>query len=56
MVDIDKGRKERYQVDPSTIVGRDLKLIKESVGVVAVVDGALSYGRCSQKDNLPFNG
>lgn len=41
----DAGRQERYeQVDPTEIVSRDILLIQQCDGIVAVVDGALSYG------------
>lgn len=41
---IDLGRSERYKEDPNEIVERDLNAIKDSRGVVAIVDGSLSYG------------
>ena len=44
VIDIDAGRTKRYEVDPAAIVIGDLKQISKSQGVVAVVDGSLSYG------------
>lgn len=44
VLDIDAGRMERYEVSPVLIVERDLKLIGESDGVIAIIDGSLSYG------------
>lgn len=43
--EIDSGRADRYEkLVPTTLVERDLKLINKSQGIVAIVDGALSYG------------
>ena len=43
--DLDAGGVGRYdQLDPDTLVVRDLGAIRDSDGMVAIVDGALSYG------------
>ena len=44
ILDIDAGRKDRYSVDPDTIVNHDVGLIKKSDGVMAIVDGSTSIG------------
>ena len=44
VVEIDAGRKERYDADSQKIVRNDLELIRGSEGIVAIVDGALSFG------------
>lgn len=44
IVAIDANRTDRYQVDPAAIVRGDLTLIRKSKGIVAIIDGALSYG------------
>jgi len=42
---IDEGREGRYEkLDPAEVVFRDLKAIKNSDGVIAYVNGDLSYG------------
>lgn len=41
----DAGRQERYHnIDPNEIVSRDVGIIHECDGIVAIVDGSLSYG------------
>jgi len=42
--EIDKTRRERYEIPAASIVKRDLDLIKEADGVVAFITGDLSYG------------
>lgn len=44
IMDIDMGRKERYSVDPKDIVLPDCEAISEADGIVAIIDGSLSYG------------
>jgi nucleoside 2-deoxyribosyltransferase len=44
VTEIDAGRRKRYEGDPSKIVVGDLEQISKSKGIVAVVDGSLSYG------------
>ncbi|MCE5185044.1 MAG: nucleoside 2-deoxyribosyltransferase [Planctomycetaceae bacterium] len=41
---IDAGKRERYHGDPASIVLRDLEALASCDGVVAFVDGNLSYG------------
>jgi nucleoside 2-deoxyribosyltransferase len=42
---IDEGRHERYErLDPANIVKRDLDAIDDADGVIAFVDGSVSYG------------
>ena len=42
--DIDSGRRGRYEIDPPTIVHRDFANLAASDGVLAIIDGAISYG------------
>ena len=43
--EIDSGRADRYEkLDPTKLVERDLDAIRKSDGVIALVDGSLSYG------------
>ena len=42
--EIDGGKRKAYDIDPTKIVVGDLEQISKSKGVVAVVDGARSYG------------
>jgi hypothetical protein len=43
--DIDKSRKERYEIDnPQELVERDLYAIHSTQGVIAIIDGSISYG------------
>ena len=46
IISIDAGRQERYQVDPTEIVINDISQIsnKGTDGLVAIIDGSLSYG------------
>lgn len=42
---IDLGRAKRYEkLDPVKLVRKDLAQIEEAMGVVAIIDGSLSYG------------
>jgi len=42
---IDAGRAERYEkLNPHTLVRKDLLLIEQSDGTVAIIDGSVSYG------------
>lgn len=41
---IDNGNKEKYDLCPKTIVTRDLQVLLGCEDVLAIVDGAVSYG------------
>jgi len=41
---IDSGEIEKYEIDPDTIVSRDLQAINDSDYLVAIIDGTVSYG------------
>jgi len=42
--EIDLGRRDRYKLNPASVVNADIKKIKESTGLIGYVDGSLSYG------------
>lgn len=41
---IDKGEIERYAADPNSIVNRDVGAIDSSDGIIAYINGDISYG------------
>ncbi len=44
VVEIDAGRQAKYNIDPTEIVTGDLRAILSCDGIVAIINGSLSYG------------
>ncbi len=44
MVAVDSGKQGKYDTDPKKIVEGDLKAMRKCDGILAIVDGSLSYG------------
>ena len=45
IIEVDAGREDRYKIlNPSNVVTKDVDAIKDSTGIIALIDGSLSYG------------
>ena len=54
---VNTGRQERYEkIDADELIKRDIEHIKDCDGVVAVIDGSLSYGTIQEMVYAKING